>query len=113
MTQFATPPHAADRESLVAIARSLADRIRERVELTEQGRCVPAETIEELKATGLLRGLQSSRSGGLERSPDEFFSAVAVIGEVCPSTGWVLGVLGVHPFEVALLTPEVQDEIYG
>src|SRR5579884_3601219 len=99
--------------SLVDLARGLLDGIRARVVRTERERCVPAETIAEFKETGLLRGLQAKRVGGLERSPDEFFMAVAEIGTVCPSSAWVLGVLGVHPFENAAFDVELQDEVFG
>ncbi|HXG36345.1 MAG TPA: flavin-dependent monooxygenase, partial [Dehalococcoidia bacterium] len=72
-------------DSLVERARSLVDGIRARVEQTERDRCVPPETIEEFKQTGLVRALQAKRFGGLECPPHEFYPAVVEIGAACGS----------------------------
>lgn len=112
-TMQAAKSQARTADSLVDRARTLVDRIRARAERTERERCIPPETIEEFKESGLLRALQAKRCGGLERSPAEFFEAVIEIAAACGSSGWALGVLGVHPFEAAQLPVEAQDEIYG
>lgn len=63
--------------------------------------------------SGGMRLLQATSHGGLEAQPSEFFEWVRAVGRYNPSAGWVAGVVGVHPWEIALLDRQVQDEIYG
>ena len=105
---------AAEGElGLIEKARSLAEGIRSRVQQAEQERRLPDETIEEFKEAGFTRGFQAKRYGGLEATPEEFYSAVIEIGKVCTSSSWIMGVLAVHPFQFAQLPVEAQDELYG
>jgi len=106
-------PSKVSASSLVDAARALRDGIAARAERVEAERCVARDTIDELVETGLTRALQSSKFGGLERSPEEFFASVIEIGMACPSTAWVLAVLGVHPFEFAKWGIEAQEELFG
>ncbi len=94
-------------------AHALVENIAARAEQAERDGMVPVENVEEMKEAGLFRGLQSRHYGGLEAPPDDFFAAVVEIGTACPSTSWVLAIMGVHAFEMAQLPIELQDEIYG
>lgn len=98
--------------SLVDIARGLRDGIAARAERVEAERCIARDTIDELVESGLTRAFQSSKFGGLERNPEEFFASVIEIGMACPSTAWVLAVLGVHPFEFAKWGVDAQEELF-
>ena len=75
-------------------------------QLTEPVRAV-------LQESGGMRLLQASSHGGFQAQPSDFFEWARAVGRYNPSAGWVAGVVGVHPWEVALLDPRVQDEIYG
>ena len=66
-----------------------------------------------LKDTGLVRLLQPADFGGLEADPRDFLAAVIDVGNWCPSAGWVAGVVGVHPWELALQDERVQEEVWG
>jgi 3-hydroxy-9,10-secoandrosta-1,3,5(10)-triene-9,17-dione monooxygenase len=57
--------------------------------------------------------LQPAEFGGFESDPVEFYQAVMTASAVCASTGWVCGIVGVHPWELALADPKVQAEIWG
>ena len=54
-------------EELIARARALVPRLRERVDRCEQERRVPEESIRELKEAGLFRVLQPRAFGGVLR----------------------------------------------
>ena len=69
--------------------------------------------MQELDKVGVLRGLQPRRWGGLELDPVTFFESIVLIGSACGSTGWVAGVLGVHPWELALLPEQAQKDVWG
>lgn len=66
-----------------------------------------------LKASGGMRLLQPASHGGFESHPLDFFEWIRAVGRYNASAGWVGGVVGVHPWEIALCEPELLDEIYG
>ncbi len=66
-----------------------------------------------LRDTGLVRLLQPKEFGGFEAHPNDFLEAVMATGIASPSAGWVAGVVGVHPWEIALMDPRLQEEIWG
>lgn len=66
-----------------------------------------------LKDTGLVRLLQPKEFAGYESHPNDFFEATMAVGRVSGSAGWVAGVVGVHPWEIAMMDPRLQEEIWG
>jgi 3-hydroxy-9,10-secoandrosta-1,3,5(10)-triene-9,17-dione monooxygenase len=42
-----------------------------------------------------------------------FFDVQATIAAACPSTAWVLGVVGVHAWQLALFPEEAQQDVWG
>ncbi|GIH71356.1 acyl-CoA dehydrogenase family protein [Sphaerimonospora thailandensis] len=66
-----------------------------------------------LRETGVIRMLQPKTHGGLEVHPREFAETVMKIASLDGSTGWVAGVVGVHPWEMAFADPRVQQEVWG
>jgi 3-hydroxy-9,10-secoandrosta-1,3,5(10)-triene-9,17-dione monooxygenase len=57
--------------------------------------------------------LQPKRWGGYEMDPQVFFEIQMALAEGCMSTAWVYGVVGVHPFQLALFAAEAQREVWG
>jgi len=57
--------------------------------------------------------LQPTRWGGRQAHPVEFLESVMALGALCGSTGWVSGVIGVHPWEVGIMDPRVGEEIWS
>ena len=66
-----------------------------------------------LRDSGGMRLLQAKDLGGYEEHPNEFFDWVTQVGTEHPSAGWIAGVVGVHPWEISIMHPRVQGEIYG
>jgi alkylation response protein AidB-like acyl-CoA dehydrogenase len=66
-----------------------------------------------LRSSGGIRLLQARSHGGFEADPRIFCEWVRTVAQYNPSAGWIAGVVGVHPWEVALADPKLQDEIYG
>ncbi|MEZ5167386.1 MAG: hypothetical protein R2695_13195 [Acidimicrobiales bacterium] len=77
-----------------------------------QGRLTD-EVARALKDSGLVRLLQPADFGGYEADPRDFLTAAMDVGNWCPSAGWVAGVVGVHPWELALQDERVQEEVWG
>jgi 3-hydroxy-9,10-secoandrosta-1,3,5(10)-triene-9,17-dione monooxygenase len=57
--------------------------------------------------------LQPKRYGGYELDPGVLYQAVTEVGAVCGSSGWILGVLGVHNWHLAILDPRAQEDVWG
>ncbi len=93
--------------------RALLPAIRERVSYTEELRRLPDETFKEFQEAGLFRALQPKRYEGYELDPGTFYQAVIEVGTVCGSSAWVLGVVGVHNWQLALFPPQAQEDVWG
>lgn len=70
-------------------------------------------TAQTLRESGIVRLLQPKEYGGYEAHPSEFLEAAMETAKLAPSAGWVSGVVGVHPWEIAMMDPRVQEEIWG
>ncbi|PND52698.1 acyl-CoA dehydrogenase family protein [Rhodococcus aetherivorans] len=66
-----------------------------------------------LRDAGVIRMLQPKEHGGLEVHPREFAETAMAIGAMDGATGWVAGIVGVHPWELTFFDPKAQDEIWG
>jgi len=97
------------RDKVVGIAPTLNEFADE---ADRMGR-LPDEIAQALRSSGVMRLLQARDYGGFEASPLEWFSALHEVGRASGSAAWVTGVVGVHPFEIALADRRLQDEIYG
>ena len=100
-------------ETLIERARAMIPALRERARACTIGHNVPAESVEEMRQAGFFRILQPKRWGGYEMHPNVFFEVQKALAEGCMSTGWIYGVLGCHPYELALFHDEAQREVWG
>lgn len=70
-------------------------------------------TAQVLRDSGVIRMYQPVEWGGYEAHPVEFMETAMAVAAASPSAGWVTGVVGVHPWEIAMMDPHVQEEIWG
>ena len=115
VTDFSAASRTKQRDAAAYLdsVRALLPGIRARAAGIEEAGRLPDETVRELDAVGVFRGLQPRQWGGLELDPGTFFESVVLLGSACGSTGWVAGVLAVHPWEVGLLANQAQSEVWG
>lgn len=104
---------APSRDELVARAAALGPALRERAEAANTARTLPAETIADFQEAGFFRMLQPARWGGFESDPATFFAVQRELARACPSSAWVLGVVAVHAWQMALFPDEAQQEVWG
>lgn len=78
----------------------------------QQGR-ITEKTVQVMKESGGIRLLQAKDLGGYEAHPKDFYEWVRAVAQYNPSAGWIAGVVGIHPWEVSLMDPKMQQEIYG
>ena len=66
-----------------------------------------------LRDSGGIRLLQSKQHGGYQADLTDFYAWVRSAARYNPSAGWVAGVVGVHPWQIAICDAKLQAEIYG
>jgi 3-hydroxy-9,10-secoandrosta-1,3,5(10)-triene-9,17-dione monooxygenase len=91
----------------------IADQLREQASEAERIGQLPDDTVKMLKTAGNIRLLQPKTHGGLEVHPREFAETVMATAALDPASGWINGVVGVHPYQLAYADPRVQDEVWG
>jgi len=100
-------------EEYLGRVRALLPGLRERTATAERLRRLPDETFADFQDSGLFRALQPRRYGGYELDPGTFYQAVMEVGTVCGSSAWILGVIGVHNWHLAILPPQAQEDVWG
>lgn len=99
--------------SMLDEIRRLEPELRADEQRSNELRRLTDETWKCLLEIGVLRGLQPARWGGGELTLREHLTGVYEIGRYAPSAGWVAGVVGSHPWEIALFPEQVQQELWG
>ena len=108
-----TPGSAVTSAEYLQRVRSLLPALRERAAPAEQRRRLPDETFRDFQEAGLFRCLQPRRYDGYELDPGTFYQAIMEVGTVCGSSAWILGVIGVHNWHLALFPPQAQEDVWG
>jgi 3-hydroxy-9,10-secoandrosta-1,3,5(10)-triene-9,17-dione monooxygenase len=102
-----------NRAEYLERARSVLPGLRDRVVDCEKMRRLPDENFNAFQEAGLLRALQPLRWEGFELNPLTFYEGVIEVAAVCPSSAWVLGVVGVHNWQLALFPDQAQEDVWG
>ena len=111
MSQAAERPTA---EELVARARALAPRLKERAVKAERDRNLPRESVEDYIAAGLIHTLQPKRWGGYEHDHEVAFDIAIELGKsTCGSSAWCLNYLGDHACMLAHFPEEAQHDVWS
>lgn len=105
--------NVADMTKIVDRVEAMASEFRAQAETNEQLGMLSEESVALLRKTGLMRHLQPREFGGDEGDPAEFAEAVIAVARRDPAAGWVAGVVGVHPWEIGLMDPDLGKEIWG
>lgn len=100
-------------QALYERARAMVPVLRSRWGEADAGSKVPDQTIAEMSEAGFFRVMQPRRYGGFEMNPRVFYNVQMILAEGCMSTAWVYGVLGVHPWQMALFDVRAQEEVWG
>ena len=83
-----------DEAQFVQRAKELAPKLAARCQTADAQRTLPPETIADLHQAGFFRLIQPKRWGGYEVHPNTWFDVCIEVAKGCPSTAWVLAVIG-------------------
>lgn len=90
-----------------------ADILREEHAKSDELGQLTEKAIRVMKDSGGFRLLLSKDAGGYEEHPTVFGEWVRAVGRYNPSAGWIAGVVGIHPWQMAIMDEKVRQEIYG
>ena len=108
-----TTPSSPRVSEVVRRVEAVSDELEACAAETEKLGMLSAGSVHALRLAGVVRMLQPPEHGGEAAHPRDFAEAVMAVARHCGSSGWVAGVLGVHPWEVALLDPLAGEEVWG
>ncbi|WP_433560857.1 acyl-CoA dehydrogenase family protein [Nocardia sp. CA-151230] len=91
----------------------LSAQLAATAEETERLGKLSDESVKLIRQAGVMRLLQPADFGGYAAHPRDFAESVMAVARHCGSTGWVCGVGGVHPWEMALMDRRLQNEVWG
>lgn len=109
--RFSTQP--LSYAQLIANAEALVPVFAARAEKTENMRMLPKENMDDLYRAGLLRVVAPKRYGGLEMDWPALPEVARVVARGCPSTAWIVSVVGGHAAIVGRMPKAVQDEMFA
>jgi 3-hydroxy-9,10-secoandrosta-1,3,5(10)-triene-9,17-dione monooxygenase len=113
MAATATSGSELTHEEAVARAREIAAKVATRRDETDALRHVPDATIEDFRASGLLKINQAARWGGAELGVEAVVDVVSEVARGDGSSGWVCGLLMSHAWLISCFGEEVQQEVWG
>lgn len=99
--------------AMIAKARALLPRLRERAARTEELRHLPPETEKDLHDAGLFRMLQPKRLGGAELDYVALVDCAELLGQADASVAWNLANLASHHWMLGMFEQTAQDLVWG
>lgn len=103
----------ATRDSMLARARYLAPRLRERAPAAAEARMVPHETMDDYHETGLIRIAQPKRFGGYEMGWDVLCEISQILASADGSQAWIQRIMADHAQMVSTFPAEAQDDVWA
>jgi 3-hydroxy-9,10-secoandrosta-1,3,5(10)-triene-9,17-dione monooxygenase len=100
-------------ERVIDRVMEMAGQLREQAAEAEKIGRLTDQTTKAMKAAGNIRLLQPAKYGGYEVHPREFAETVMATASLDPAAGWITGVVGVHPYQLAYADPRVAEEVWG
>lgn len=100
-------------DQLMANAAALLPALEARARATEDAGRLPRETMEDLYDAGLLRVLTPAAYGGLEMDWPGLPDAARIVARACPSTAWIIAVVGGHSGICGRFPKALQDIVFA
>ncbi len=100
-------------QQLLASAEAMQPVLRERAAQAAEIRRIPDETIQQFQDAGFFKILQPEQWGGYAMDPQVFYAVQLKIAEACMSSGWVLGVVAVHNWQLGLFDDQAAQDAWA
>ncbi|MBA6412578.1 acyl-CoA dehydrogenase family protein [Parahaliea sp. F7430] len=100
-------------QELIAAAKAMAPALRQRADQCRTQGKVPDATIKEFHEAGFFKILQPEKWGGYAMDPQVFYCVGLEIAQHCMSSAWVLGVVAVHNWQLAVFDDQAAQDVWG
>lgn len=110
-TQYSLGSERAN--DLIAKAIALQPVLRERSAAAAMNGQVSKETIADFQKAGFFKILQPAKWGGYEMDPQVFYAVQREVAKACTSTGWIMGVIAVHNWQLGLFDDKAAQDVWG
>ena len=100
-------------QELVEAARAMGPALRDRRALAKADAQVPDETMAEFHKAGFFKILQPEQWGGYAMDPQVFYAVGLEVARYCPSSAWVLGVVAVHNWQLAVFDDQATQDVWA
>jgi alkylation response protein AidB-like acyl-CoA dehydrogenase len=102
-----------DHDEIMRRAAAIAPTLSRNARECDAARKLTPESMAALVDAGMFRIPQPRRVRGYELSLRTLADAVTSLSEACPSSGWVLMVMGAHHWCMGSFPEAAQDELFG
>lgn len=103
-------PRAQD---LITAARAMGPALTARRAQCKADMRVPDETVAEFAAAGFFKILQPEQWGGYAMDPQVFYAVGLEVARFCPSSAWILGVIAVHNWQLAVFDDRAAQDVWA
>jgi 3-hydroxy-9,10-secoandrosta-1,3,5(10)-triene-9,17-dione monooxygenase len=109
-TEFSLGSERAN--DLIAKAIAMQPQLRERSAQADIDGQVSKETVKEMQEAGFFKILQPAKWGGYEMDPQVFYAVQREVAKACTSTGWIMGVIAVHNWQLGLFDDQAAQDVW-
>ena len=100
-------------QQLIDAARAMGPALRERSAQCKADSRVPDETVAEFEQAGFFKILQPEQWGGFAMDPQVFYAVGLEVARHCPSSAWILGVIAVHNWQLAVFDDQAAQDVWA
>ncbi len=100
-------------QQLIEAARAMGPALKARRAQAREEQRVPDETVREMREAGFFKILQPEKWGGYAMDPQVFYAVGLEVARFCPSSAWILGVIAVHNWQLALFDDQAAQDVWA
>jgi alkylation response protein AidB-like acyl-CoA dehydrogenase len=105
--------HQVDRAEILRRVAAIAPALERNALACDEARQVVPESMRTMVEAGMFRIPQPARVGGYELTLRTLADAVTGLSQACPSSGWVLMVMGAHHWCMGGFPERAQEDVFG
>ena len=98
---------------MIAAARDMGPALRMRSAQCKADSRVSDETVAEFHEAGFFKILQPEQWGGYAMDPQVFYAVGIEVAKNCPSSAWILGVIAVHNWQLAVFDDQAAQDVWA
>lgn len=102
-----------DHDEIMRRAAAISPTLAAHAAECDRARKLTPESMAAMVAAGMFRIPQPRRMRGYELSLRTLADTITCLSEACPSSGWVLMVMGAHHWCMGSFPEAAQDEVFG